>query len=217
MRIERKHIQRATDERRDRWAISDGLLYGLCRKHPNHREASGVTAKMLLIGRTYAATAERGRSRGSAASSSHDTFYTRDIPRELRASRLDRRMDAIRSLRRVTSENVGAIIEVHATLMAVLEDLTGVGKRSLSSKYLHFHLPNLFFIFDERAQRTLRHVEHTFHSRSEVRAVGGDVAYARFVLSALALREQLEERFSVRLTPRHLDRILLELDASAGK
>lgn len=217
MRIERKHIQRAIDERRDPWAISDGLLYGLCRKYPSHREAKSVTAKMLLIGRTYAATAERGRSRGSAASSSSDTFYTRDIPRKLEASRLDSRIDSIRSLRRVTANNLTAVIDVHSTLMAVLEDLTGVGKRSLSSKYLHFYLPNLFFIFDERAQRMLRHVGHTAHSRGEVRDRGGDAAYVRFVLSALALREQLEERFSVRLTPRHLDRILLQLDASASE
>jgi hypothetical protein len=215
MRIERKHIQHATDERRDPWAISDGLLYGLCRKYPGHRDAKGVTAKMLMIGRIYAATAERGRSRGSAASSSGDEFYTRDIPQKLKDSRLDSRMNSIRSLRRVTADNVAAIIEVHSTLMNELEDLTGIGKRSLSSKYLHFHLPNLFFIFDERAQRMLRQVGHTSHVRGQARALGGDATYVRFVLSALALREQLEERFSVRLTPRHLDRILLLLDSSA--
>jgi hypothetical protein len=59
MRISRDHILQATDERRAPWAISDGLLYSLCRKYPNHRQAKSITAKMLLIGRAYAATAEQ--------------------------------------------------------------------------------------------------------------------------------------------------------------
>ena len=89
MHITTKDIERASNERLDPWAVSDGLLYELCRQYPDHQDAKGVTAKMLLIGRAYAATAERGRSGGSTAESSGDEFYVRDLPRALRISGVD--------------------------------------------------------------------------------------------------------------------------------
>jgi hypothetical protein len=215
MHITRTQIERATDERRDPWAVSNGLLYALCRRYPDHNDAKGVTAKMLLIGRAYAATAERGRSAGSTAGSSSDEFYLRDLPRALRASALDAQLAALRALRRVTDENAGEVIQAHTELMAVLRVLTGVEKRSLASKYLHFHLPRLFFIFDGRAQRMMRLVSPVSRHRSDLRPLGGDLQYETFVSAALTLRGQLESRFSVQLTPRQLDRILLTLEASS--
>lgn len=214
MHIKKAQIDRATDERRDPWAVSDELLYALCRRYPDHRDAKGVTAKMLLIGRAFAATAERGRSGGTVSGSTNDEFYVRDLPRALRASALDARLGALRRIRRVTNENAVDVIEAHTELMAVLRNLTGKGKRSLASKYLHFHLPHLFFIFDGRAQRTMRLLSPRVHRRSDHRARRGDPQYEAFVSSALTLRERLEGRFDVQLTPRHLDRVLLALEAS---
>lgn len=170
---------------------------------------------MLLIGRAYSATAERGRSAGSTAGSSNDEFYVRDLPRALRASTLDSRLGALRTLRRITNENAFEVILTHAVLMAVLRDLTGLEKRSLASKYLHFHLPRLFFIFDGRAQRMMRLVSPVVRRRPDLPALGGDPQYETFVASALALRGQLEGRFGVQLTPRRLDRVLLALEASS--
>jgi len=95
--------------------------------------------------------------------------------------------------------------------MAVLRDLTGLEKRALASKYLHFHLPRLFFIFDSRALRMIRLVSPA--PQRDSKRGGGDPQYELFVVRALALREQLERRFGVRLTPRQLDRVLLMLEA----
>jgi len=96
-------------------------------------------------------------------------------------------------------------------LMEVLRKLTGLEKRALASKYLHFHLPRLFFIFDSRAQRMMRLVSPAAQRNSK-RGGRGDPQYELFVVRALALREQLEGRFGVRLTPRQLDRVLLRLE-----
>ena len=95
MHITTKDIERASNERLDPWAVSDGLLYELCRQYPDHQDAKGVTAKMLLIGRAYAATAERGRSGGSTAESSGDEFYVRDLPRALRISGVDAQLPCV--------------------------------------------------------------------------------------------------------------------------
>lgn len=213
MQITREDIQHATDERIDPWAVSNGLLYRLCRQYPDHQDARGVTAKMLLIGRAYAAAAERGRSGGSTADSSGDEFYVRDLPRVLRTSAVDARLRALRGVRTITDENVAHVVQAHSVLMAVLRDLTGLEKRALASKYLHFHLPRLFFIFDSRAQRMMRLVSPASQRNSKRGGRGGDPQYELFVVRALVLREQLQGRFGVRLTPRQLDRLLLMLEA----
>jgi len=105
------------------------------------------------------------------------------------------------------------VVQAHSVLMAVLRALTGLEKRALASKYLHFHLPRLFFIFDGRAQRMMRLVSRGPQRNSDRDGRGGDAQYEGFVFRALALREHLEGRFGVRLTPRQLDRVLLMLEA----
>jgi hypothetical protein len=117
----------------------------------------------------------------------------------------------------VTDQNVGQIVEAHFVLMAELSDLTGLEKRALASKYLHFHLPRLFFIFDSRAERMIRKVAGAREPSSKRARYGGDPQYALFVVRALALREQLQRRFGLRLTPRQLDRVLLALEAKERK
>ena len=114
MQITKQDIHRATNERLDPWAVSDRLLYGLCRQYPDHQDAKGVTAKMLLIGRAYAATAERGRSGGSTAESSGDEFYVRDLPRALRKSGVDTSLRSLRGLRTITDQNVSHVVQAHS-------------------------------------------------------------------------------------------------------
>jgi hypothetical protein len=58
--------------------------------------------------------------------------------------------------------------------MTVLRDLTGLEKRALASKYLHFHLPRLFFIYDSRAAGVMRRVSPPRQRYAARRANGGD-------------------------------------------
>lgn len=217
MQITRADILRATDESRDPWSVSDSVLYQLCQEYPNHRDTKGVTAKMLLIGRTYAATAERGRSAGPNPESSNDTFYTVELPKAIKASRLDAIMTKVRSHQRITPANAEAILTAHTDLMNTLRGLTGVSKRSLASKYLHFHEPDLFFIFDTRAVCAMRTVAKRKRKRGERLGWHVDQQYAAFVEAALSLRDDLEAEFDIQLRPRHIDRILLHVEASLAK
>lgn len=44
------------------WDMGNQVLYDLCRRHPGHSEPGEILAKIWLIGRSYAAAIERGRS-----------------------------------------------------------------------------------------------------------------------------------------------------------
>ena len=53
------------------WQLANGILYDLCKKHPLHKKRDEVIAKVWLIGRSYAASLERGRE----TNDSSDNFY----------------------------------------------------------------------------------------------------------------------------------------------
>ena len=57
--------------------------------------------------------------------------------------------------------NIGQIISVHNFLTVIFNEISGLDKRSLASKYLHFHLPNLFYIYDSRADNAIRKMVKT--------------------------------------------------------
>lgn len=206
-KVSRRAIEIATDDTGDPWAVSNAILYRLCRRHPRHDNAPAVTAKVLLIGRSYAAALERGRLSSVDSDATNDLFYTRDVPRVLRNSELDARLARLRSKRDINAA-LTEILGTHSYLCSLFAKLTGRTKRSLASKYLHFHLPHLFFIFDSRASRGLRLLRP--HSLPPARVPPrGDREYQRFFLHALALRQKLEHDFGVRLNPRQVDRLLL--------
>lgn len=99
------------------------------------------------------------------------------------------------------------MLDVHLCLVDSLEHLTAKRKRSLASKYLHFHLPDLFFIYDARAAASMDSLE-----KVRVDAGGdGDPQYASFVARAMRLRERVKDQHGVELSPRELDRLLLIL------
>ena len=120
MQITKSDIQRAIDDASDPWAISDRLLYGLCAEYPNHHNLKAVTAKMLLIGRAYAATAERGRSAGETAGSSNDEFYTRQLPGALKGSGLDGVLASLRPFETISNENTDLVIRAHTELLSLI-------------------------------------------------------------------------------------------------
>lgn len=206
-------VSRAIDESMDQWSVSNGILYDVCRRHPRHVDAREITAKVLLVGRVYAASIERGRANASTVSS--DQFYGELVPQQLMRSKLDDRLEALRSVRRIDNTAIEPILETHGYLMGLFHELTGKEKRSLASKYLHFHLPELFFLYDSRAAAAMRLLLEGWRPRTNGN-VACDSTYASFFHSALELRRRVEDRFQKQLSPRHLDRILLATHAKYG-
>ena len=54
---------------------------------------------------------------------------------------------------------VVVMVKVHYLTTKLFSKISGLNKRSLASKYLHFHVPELFYIFDSRAYDAMRNSE----------------------------------------------------------
>jgi hypothetical protein len=90
-----------------------------------------------------------------------------------------------------------------------IEGITDKKKRSLASKYLHFHAPESVFIYDSIANKEIRSLLSRKKSRFSY-IKGYDDTYSQFVARCLYLRDQvIEPELEKKITPRFLDKVLL--------
>ena len=190
------------------WDLGNQALYDLCRKHPGHRHENEVLAKVWLIGRSYAASIERRRD---GRDTMGDDFYRGVVAPQIRRSGIDRWFQALSGLRIPSADDV---VPAHARVTRLFTEISGLEKRSLASKYLHFHFPRAAYIYDERATRAIRLVTPAQHLRS-LPYNPCDEAYARFFLRCEVFRNQLEQLLGRRVTPREMDKVLLAIAARA--
>lgn len=175
----------------------------MCRERPGHDNLDVIASKIWLIGRAYAASLERGSR--SNQMGSEDFFYKIVAP-AVRDSKIDKWIADTRSIRRLTPESVSQSLECHKRVMSLFSRITGKLNRSFTSKYLHFHVPDAFFIFDSRASAEIS--ERTRHQKFVV-PCGYDDQYASFAIRCLAVRDRLEDELGHPVTPRFLDMHLL--------
>jgi hypothetical protein len=136
----------------DFWDFGNDVLYQLCLNHPGHSDKSVAAAKIWLIGRSYAAAIERRK----IAVPDRGHFYRDRVAPEMVRSEIDKYLTSLAAFRIVSTESFSRVIETHKYVTDLFGRITGQDKRSLASKYLHFHLPNLFFIYDSRAAKGVR-------------------------------------------------------------
>jgi hypothetical protein len=185
------------------WNLSNEILYEMCRKHPRHESNEEIIAKVLMIGRVYSAAIERRKNVENTSS----MFYLKQVAPGIRKSKIDKWLDTLRGFEHPTSENCIQIMAVHKKVTNLFSKISGLEKRSLSSKYLHFHFPDLFFIYDSRSSTAIRQVEQTSIWNSDL--VEYDYAYAKFFLRCMAFVEKVNSECRIYLTPRQLDKYLL--------
>lgn len=184
----------------DMWNWGNEVLYRMCREESGHAKLDAIIGKVWLIGRVYAAAIERGAGR-------HADFYSTRVASMMKDSDIDIWIASVRPIERVTSENVAEVLRVHQQVTSLFNLISGLEKRSLASKYLHFHQPNAFFIFDTMANAKLR--ESLKRQRFKV-PTEFDTPYAEFVYRCLWYRDNVFEPMLGReSTPRELDRFLL--------
>lgn len=191
------------------YCFSDEILYGMCEKEPKHEDEDIITGKICLIGRTYAAAIER---RKKSDDYQGDDFYKDKVGPEMMkvGKELDNLLDKLRKSKGLISDNINEILDTHSFLMKVFKKITHMEKRSLASKYLHFHCREKFFIYDSRACSAIRKVVRKPYN--EPRIDGFDPPYVDFVCKMLELQKYLLKKgCSLKeTTPRKLDRFLLE-------
>jgi len=174
------------------------VLYRMCSERPNHTDVDTVSSKLWLIGRAYSASIERKAGKD---------FNINDAAKIVIDRNIDPYIEKIRKINRPTQENINDVLLAHHVLTLALFDSTGVMKRSLASKYLHFHAPKAVFIYDSIANGRIRDKfkRMRFNAPSEY-----DKPYAEFCYRCLHYRDEfLEKRLGGLVTPRRLDVDLL--------
>lgn len=194
-KLTREFVEKALDVQ-SVWDLGNNVLYELCAKHPGHADADVIIAKTWLIGRAYAAALERRRN----ADVLGDAFYMK-VAREFRDARLDEWFHE-------PGGNEQEAIETHKRLTNLLQKITGFEKRSFASKYLHFHFPSWFYIYDSRADKSARELIQLDRGRSKSGEV--DANYADFFCRCELLSKSigdLVERPTI--SPREVDKVSL--------
>jgi len=127
------------------WDLGNKILYDMCRQYPAHNNSSEIIAKVWLIGRSYAAAIERRKNTGSSQFNGDD-FYFEKVAPEIKRSEIDAWLDALDAIDEVSESTLEVILSAHLNVTELFSSISGLEKRSLASKYLHFHCPDLFFI-----------------------------------------------------------------------
>jgi hypothetical protein len=209
MNITREDIDFAKAD--DIWTFANEILYRLCRDYPEHKKPDVVGAKIWLIGRSYAAAVERRKNVDPENRIANDAFYKDVVIPKIKESDLDAKLDSLQPFSKVDEHSIIPVLEVHRCFVRILNEITELNKRSLASKYLHFHKPNLFYIYDSIANAGLSKVMPRYRLKKYFNDGKFDPAYANYAFKLLELQKEIEQKYGEYLTPRQLDRILLKL------
>jgi len=193
----------------DNWTFANNILYRMCQENIRHESVDIVIAKIWIIGRTYAAAIER-RKNNKTKKIENDVFYENTVAPEIMRSDIDDWIGNIRHFGEIDNNSIPYILKTHSELVNLFQGITGMNKRSLASKYLHFHLPNLFYIFDTMATSGLRIIKPYWRINRNRITAQFDNEYERFVLKIFDLQEYIKDEYNESLSPRELDRLLLK-------
>ena len=209
-RISRGEVERAAGP--NPWDLTNEILYALCREHPNHTDAEAILAKINIIGRVYAAAVERRKT--IVPGETGDLFYLSRVVPEIRKSELDKWIAEAKETDPESESALDVLVDVHKRTTDLFNRISGLDKRSLASKYLHFHVPELFFIYDSRAALAIRSLRGSIGDARRP-MVSGDREYSNFVARCASLRFLCESEFEITLSPRKLDNLLLAITRSS--
>ena len=206
----------------NKWEFANGILYNLCKDYPKHDDDHVIVAKLWLIGRSYAAAIER-RPNSTIISDKfyydivartinppdNDKFIDNDKTIESIGAKLDKSISNINMCRGSIEDNLETILGTHKLLMDTFQKITGLNKRSLASKYLHFHCPDYFFLYDSRACSSINKYVIKPYKKYPV-GENYDPEYKNYYCRMLELQEFLKNKNLKDVTPRNLDSFLLK-------
>jgi len=188
-----------------KWMLGNNILYKMCLDHPGHKDPEEIRAKIWLIGRAYAASIER-RSKKEKI---NDDFYDHVVNEFIKfnsKNKFDEKLNKIKN-KEFNNETLKDILVLHYELTKFFKELTGKGKRSLASKYLHFHV-QVFPIYDSRANDSLSKIvkgkigDATFEC---------DRSYYKFCTKLLYLFDEIKNKTGKSPTLREIDTFLIKI------
>lgn len=204
-----KKIKNSQSEKNSHFV--DIFLRKICEDSPLHTDKKIIRAKLVIIGRTYAASLERTNNDDIY----HDDIYKTTIDK-MYGGEFDKQLSELKDIHLPLAyeysdedlKTVSKILKVHSSLTDIFKEASGIEKISLASKYLYFHFPDLYFIYDSRSSKAIS---------NSTKPVGLDysfsdcnIKYAKFFLRVLSLRNKIYYQQKIQLTPMQMDNLFLE-------
>ena len=195
-----------------RWVFANKVLYDLCADYIKHDDEHIIVTKIWLIGRSYAAAIERRKK--TEEEIIEDFYYDKVAPAILKiGDKLDSNITEVNKMGSdLNDDQVITILKTHYDLTKVFNEITGMDKRSLASKYLHFHCPNHFFIYDSRAASNIGKFatkdKDLYNNIYNNNINTMDQTYCDFYLKALQISRQAKKISDHTLSPRDIDNII---------
>jgi len=202
MKIIDFEINNFNDLKDKKWMLGNNILYNLCKKYPFHKKDEEIRAKIWLIGRSYAASIERRKTKNHI----NDDFYDYVINEFIKFNEkenFDKELNEIKKLK-FNEDSLKKILELHNKLTKFFKKLTGLEKRSLASKYLHFHAP-IFPIYDSRAKNSLNKIV------KGKKFTIGDKEYSIFCNKILILFNEIKKKLGKDPSLREIDTYLIKI------
>lgn len=194
-------------------SFGNQILYKMCKEAPDHKDPKVVEGKIWLIGRSYSASLER--QKGSIESS----ILYKNVATSLRKLELDSRIDKLKTFTTIEqndTETIEYILYTHWIFVMAAKQEIHIQKTSLASKYLHFHVPRVFFIYDRYAREKLQELEKEVPMLSRTSqyipknySKEYDYKYTVLFFKALKLRDHIRDKYGYELSPRMIDTLLL--------
>lgn len=206
-KLTEKEVEKALEN--NIWHYGNDILYKMCQDNFEHIKNEHILTKVLFIGRIYAAAIERRKTENNDI---NDNFYVDSVLPTFKNSHIDTFLKELKKVENVKICNIKDCLEVHYYLTKTINKITNLNKRSFVSKYLHFHLPELFYIYDTRAVDTIRQFISKVPNelKFNVDSQNADLEYAKFYCKCFELKRQIKNKFSIELTNRQLDNLLIE-------
>jgi len=187
------------------WDFANSILYNLCENYREHKSDEIILAKIWIIGRSYAAAIER---RKNSEDDINDDFYIEKVVPKIRESNIDTFINQCMK----TRQREDALI-AHKKLTDLFFELTDLNKRSLASKYLHFHMRDKFYIYDSRVVSSVGILSRELklgNLTAEI-SINYDEAYAIFYLKCERIVNKIKSEYGIQLTCRQLDNLLIQI------
>lgn len=189
------------------WDVGNEWLYKLCKTYPAHTDAAQVVAKIWLIGRAYSAAAERG-----VAGKGQADKYIIELSQRFVDQKADRHLKRLPKPTADFRKHLEQVIDVHHSVESIFSNDDELGRVSLTSKYLHFHRPDLFPIYDSRASAAIAQVSpDSRFTGYEVPSEHATSLYGKFSVRTAWLLDQVAEVLGHTPTLRQLDNLLLQV------
>ncbi|VVA44483.1 conserved hypothetical protein [Candidatus Roizmanbacteria bacterium] len=198
-------LEKIRKYKKNSWTLGNEVLYRLCREHPLHKLDDEIGAKIWLIGRAYSVSIERRKIKTSI----NDDYYNDRVIPKIKKSNIDKWIKDCK-----IEKTKDSSLRAHKKVTDLFKDISGLEKRSLASKYLHFHLPDLFFIYDSRAVHGISVLLKELNLKNKGKKIDNslyDKGYSSFFNKCLKAKGEIIKQFKLNLKCRELDTLLINI------